>query len=132
MSYQRKNQSGFTVVELLITIAISGVIIPALAVGLTNLSVLNNQSRDLALVNMIAQNKIELLRSAGFNSLTVGTTTFTSELPNTLTSPKSATYVVSTPSTGIDQVDINVSYTSFRKSRTITYRTYISEIGVGQ
>jgi type II secretory pathway pseudopilin PulG len=84
--------SGFTIVELVITIVIAGFIIPAVAIAITNLSVINKISRDKALANMLVQNKIETLRSAGYNALSNGTTSFASELPNTISSPKSAIY----------------------------------------
>ena len=129
---RKNNQKGFTVVELMITIGICGVIVPALAVGLNSLTVINNRARDLALVNIIAQNKVEILRSSGYNSLSNGTTDFTSELPTTIASPKSATYIISSPATGVKDVSIKVSYSEYGKTLTIDYETLISEIGVGQ
>lgn len=128
----RKNQSGFTVVELLITIGMCGVIIPSLALGLSALSVYNNRARDLALVNMLAQNKMEVLRSSGFNSLSDGVVTFTSDLPNTLSSPKSATYTVSSEAVNVKKISIAITYKDYNQSRTITYESLISELGLGQ
>lgn len=125
-------REGFTVVELVITIVIMGFIIPAIAMALTNLSVINYQARDLTLTNMAAQSKVESLRSIGYNSVNTGTTSFTNELPGTLGSPKSASYTVTTPQTGIKQVDVSISYTEYKFSRTVAFRTYISELGVGQ
>jgi type II secretory pathway pseudopilin PulG len=124
--------SGFTIVELVITIVIAGFIIPAVAIAITNLSVINKISRDKALANMLVQNKIETLRSAGYNALSNGTTSFASELPNTISSPKSASYTISSPATGIKQIDVNVSFTEYNVTKNLTFRTYISELGVGQ
>jgi prepilin-type N-terminal cleavage/methylation domain-containing protein len=132
MGIRKNTESGFTVVELLITIAISGIIIPSLSIALTNLAVINNRSRDLALVNMLAQNKMELLRSAGYNSVSTGTTDFSSELPSLLTSPKTANYVVSSPVNGTKDVTITITYKEYKISRTVTYKSSISELGVGQ
>ena len=129
---RRRNQSGFTVVELLVTIGMCGIIVPALALGLIALTVYNNRARDLALVTMLAQNKMELIRSAGYNSLSDGTVTFTSELPNTLTSPKSATYTVSSPAVNVKKVSISITYKDYQQSRTIQYESLISELGLGQ
>jgi len=125
-------QSGFTVVELVVTIVIMGVIIPAIAMALTNLSVINYRARDLTLTNMAAQSKIESLRSIGYNSVNTGTTSFTNELPSTLGSPKSASYTVTTPQIGIKQVDVSISYTEYKFTKNVAFRTYISELGVGQ
>jgi type II secretory pathway pseudopilin PulG len=124
--------SGFTIAELVITIVIMGIIIPAVALALTNLSVINYQARDLTLANMIAQNKVETLRSAGYNSVATGTQSFTSELPSNMGSPKTASYTITAPQTGIKQVDVSISYTEYKATKNISYRTYISELGVGQ
>jgi type II secretory pathway pseudopilin PulG len=129
---QPARDSGFTIAELVITIVIMGIIIPAVALALTNLSVVNYQARDLALANMIAQNKVETLRSSGYNSISLGTQSFSSELPSNMGSPKSASYTVTSPQTGIKQIDVNISYTEYKSVKNTTYRTYISELGVGQ
>jgi prepilin-type N-terminal cleavage/methylation domain-containing protein len=125
-------QKGFTVVELLVTVVIAGVIIPAVALALSNLSVVNKLARDQALANALVQNKTEFLRSKGYNALSLGTTTFTSELPTTIGTPSSATYTISSPSAGIKQINIDISFTEYRTTKTLSYRTYISELGVGQ
>jgi Tfp pilus assembly protein PilE len=126
------NSKGFTVVELLITIGICGVIVPSIALGLAQLALLNNRSRDLALINLIAQNKVELLRSTGYNSLGSGTTSFSSELPNVISAPKIASYTITDVATGIKEVTISITYQDVKNPRTINYKTLISEIGVGQ
>jgi prepilin-type N-terminal cleavage/methylation domain-containing protein len=123
---------GFTIAELVITIVLMGIIIPAIALALTNLSVVNYQARDLALANMITQNKVETLRSAGYNSVSIGTVNFTAELPASMGKQRTASYSVSTPQTGIKQVDINISYTEYKSTKNLAFRTYISELGVGQ
>ncbi len=128
----RPDATGFTVVELLITIGICGVLVPSLALGLANLTVINNRSRDLALANMLAQNKAELLRSAGFNSLDVGTVDFSNDLPNVLASPKSATYTITNSQDSIKEISIDISYKDYNTVRTINYKTAVSEIGVAQ
>ena len=125
-------QQGFTIVELLLAIAMFAIVVPALTVGITNLIVLNNRARDLALVNMLAQNKIEQLRSKGYNSVPTGTVSFTSELPATLGSPSNATYTVTNPSGGIKEIALSISYKDSRTTRTLQYKTIVSEIGVGQ
>jgi prepilin-type N-terminal cleavage/methylation domain-containing protein len=126
------SQKGFTIVELVVTIVVAGFIIPAVVLALTNLSVVNKIARDKTLANMLVQNKAETLRSAGYNSLSDGTTSFVSELPNTMGSPKSASYTITSPATGIKQIDITISFTEYHSLKSLSYRTYISELGVGQ
>lgn len=125
------HQKGFTVVEMLITLALFAILIPTLTLGVSTLTQLNNRARDLTLISIIAENKIESLRSIGYNSITVGTTTFTSELPAELASPKTATYVVA-QGTGIKTIDVTISYTDYKKTKTVTYKSIVSETGVGQ
>jgi prepilin-type N-terminal cleavage/methylation domain-containing protein len=130
----KKQQSGFTIVELVTAIVVMGIIIPAVSIALTNLAVVNHLARDQSLANFIAQNEVETLRSAGYNNLTAGTTNISSMLPSTIGSPKSASYTITndTPTTGVKRVDISISYTEYRKTRSLSYRTYISELGIGQ
>jgi prepilin-type N-terminal cleavage/methylation domain-containing protein len=94
------HQKGFTIVELVVTIVIAGIIIPAVAIALNNLTAINHRARDLAIANTIAQNKVETLRSIGYNSVATGTVDFSSELPGSMGAPKSASYTISTPTTG--------------------------------
>jgi prepilin-type N-terminal cleavage/methylation domain-containing protein len=126
-----KRQGGFTMVELLISISLFAILIPALTLGLSSLTQLNNRARDLTLISILAENKIESLRSIGYNAVTTGSTVFTSELPAELASPKVATYTV-TESAGIKTIDISIQYTDYKKSRTVTYKSFIGESGVGQ
>jgi prepilin-type N-terminal cleavage/methylation domain-containing protein len=127
-----KHEQGFTLVELLLTIAVFAIVMPAIAVGINNLVVINNRARDLALINMLAQNKVEMLRSAGYNSIATGTTSFTSELPSSLASPKNASYTVTNSSPGIKEIVITIYYKDYSQTKTVNYKTIISEIGVGQ
>jgi type II secretion system protein I len=127
-----KESKGFTVVELLVAIAIFGIVIPSLTAAVTSLTVLNNRARDLTLVNIIASNKAEQLRSSGFNSLNAGTYTFTAELPNEISNPKTATYTVDTATPGQAQITINITFKDYNRTITKTYRTVVSELGVGQ
>lgn len=128
----KAQQKGFTIIELLISLAVFAFAIPAIAVALRNLIVLNNRARDIALVNIIVGNKAEQIRSAGFNSLSAGTIDFTGELPAEIASPRSASYTVTTPSAGIAEVTLTVTYKDYNKTRTQTYKTIVSELGVGQ
>lgn len=132
LRYKAIKQEGFTVLEMMITIALAGIIIPSISVAMTNINSINYRARNLALANMIAQNKVELLRSAGFNSVPVGTTVFTSELPNYFQSPKSANYVVSSSAVNLKNITVTISYNDQGNTRSISYKTFISELGVGQ
>jgi type II secretory pathway pseudopilin PulG len=129
----KRVESGFTVVELLIAIGLFGMVVPSIILGVLSLNQINDRAKDLTHANIIAENKIETLRSAGYNSLVVGSTVdFVSELPDTFTSPKSAGYTVTEPETGLRRVDIAIQYTDHSISRTLNYSSIISELGVSQ
>ena len=128
----KKSQQGFTIIELLVAIAVIGILIPTLVGFVNTLNRFNDRARDMALVNSLAENKAEALRSLGYTGLSNGTTSFASELSTSLGSPKSANYTISTPNTGIKQVDIAISYNDHGSVQTVNYRTYIGELGVGQ
>jgi prepilin-type N-terminal cleavage/methylation domain-containing protein len=128
----RSQQRGFTVIEVLMGIALFGVIMPSVILAVVGVSRLNDRAADLTRANIIAEEKFDTLRSAGYNSITDGTITFTSELPATFTAPRSATYTVATPNTGVKSVQINISYTDQGTSRNLAFKTIISELGVAQ
>ena len=128
----KKNEQGFTAIELLISISMIGIIVPSI-IGLTiTINRLNNRANDMNVVNSLVENKVESLRSLGFTGLNNGTTTFTNELPPSIDSPRSATYTISSPQPDIRQIDIQISYTDQNKPQSVSYKTYVGELGVGQ
>ena len=128
----KHKQAGFTVVELLVAIAVVGILVPTLIGFVTTLNRFNDRTRDLTLVTSMAENKIEGLRSIGYSGVNDGNYSFTNELPPTLSSPKSASYTVTTPTAGMKQVDLAISFNDHGTTQTVNYRTYIGELGVGQ
>jgi prepilin-type N-terminal cleavage/methylation domain-containing protein len=127
-----KDRRGFTVVELLVAITVFALTIPALAAGVRGLITANNRSRDLTLVSLTAENKIEELRSAGFNTLSNGTHDFSSELPPEISKPRSAAYTIASPSSDVKSVTIAITYWDYTRTKTVTYQTLVGELGVGQ
>jgi prepilin-type N-terminal cleavage/methylation domain-containing protein len=125
-------QSGFTIVELVVTIVILALSVPVMASLVNLLSSLNDRARDMAQIHALTEHKIEALRSMGFTTLTNGTTNFTSELSSSIAAPRSATYTISSASSSVKQIDVSVSYNDHGTTRTLSYRTYIGELGVGQ
>lgn len=128
-----KNESGFTVVEVLIGIGIFGLVMPAIILGVVGVSRLNDRAADLTRANILAEQKIETLRSQGYNSLLFETVDFTNELDASFTAPRSATYTVSDPGTpGTKIIDITINYTDQGNTRELTFRSIMSELGVSQ
>ena len=93
---------------------------------------MNKRTASLTQANLAAGSKSEQIRSAGFNSLSEGTFDFSGELPASIPPPKSADYSVTLLSPGLAEVQINLSYNDFGHTRSLQYKTLISELGVGQ
>lgn len=128
----KNTPNGFTIVELLVTITLIAISVPAIALLVDSLGGVNDRARDLASIHALVERKLETLRSIGFTGLSNGTTDFTSELPVSVAEPRSASYVISSVNDGIKQVDVTVSYYDHGKTQNLAYRTYIGELGVGQ
>ena len=129
----RKGASqGFTIVELLVTMIVGGLLAGSVALLLGLHTHLAQKGRDVSVTNSYVENKVESLRSIGYLGLTNGTTNLTSELPSELKAPRSASMVISDESAAIKQIDITVTYNDQGTARTYSYTTYVGELGVGQ
>ena len=126
------DSKGFTVVEMLLGIALFAIVIHTIILALNSITIINDSSKDLAIANIYAENKIEELRSIGYNSVPVSTVDITSTLPATLGKNRSGTYTVSTATAGQKQVTLTIIVESRGKIKTLNYRSIIGELGVGQ
>lgn len=126
--------SGVTIVELIVATTLIAISVPVIAGMIAVMTQLNDRAYDMTVINALAENKVESLRSKGFSGITNGTVDFTAELPATIGTPRSASYTVSDSSLGpsVKNIDINVSYNDYGTTRQTAYRTYLGELGVGQ
>lgn len=138
-SFSYKSASGFTLIELIVTIAVIGILLPVVIMFLNAINAMNGRANTLSTVNAYAENRIETFRSAGFQSvpITTGPVTFTGTeaLPEAVPKPRSATYEVTFLASGNTSVKKIVITTSFRSptgTETKKYTTYLGELGVGQ
>lgn len=127
------NEAGFTLVELLVTIVVLGIVISSLG-GLYYLmqeTEVRSQQYDLAV--RAARTEIESLRNDGYGSLTPGSSIdFTTSLPSALPANKNGTAAVSQPTTGLRRVDVTVTYTSYGIPQTVELSSDIGIVGLGQ
>lgn len=128
----KNNQQGFTLVEVLTTILVAGILIGGFTTLLTNYSYMSQRGRDLTVANSYAENKIEESRSKGYVALNIGSTNISSELPSELSSPKSGTLNITSPQSGIKKLELTITYNEQGKSKTHTYTSLLGELGVGQ
>lgn len=130
-----KPQSGFTIVELLITIVVGAILMSSISLVVVNQSNIAERAKDQTLANSFVETTVEGLRSEGYNSLVSSATPIdiSANMPTDLNAPRSAEYTVSdTAQDGLKQIDLSVSYQSQGVTQNLTYQTYIGELGVGQ
>jgi len=124
--------NGFTVLEVLIGIGLFGIIMPSILLSVVQVNRLNDKAKDLTQANILAEQKMETLRSAGFNALNIATVDFTNELSQSFTEPRSATYTVTSPYSGIKEIEVVIQYNDQGQTRTLSYKSLIGELGVAQ
>ena len=129
---KKLRDSGYTIVELLVAIIVGGVIVGAAQVLVVSHSHLAQRTRDVTVANAYTEKKIESLRSAGYLTLSDGTTNLTSELPLELKAPRSGTLTISSQTASIKRLNLSLTYNDQGVPRTYQYTTYIGELGVGQ
>ena len=129
----RKTSSGFTLVELLVTILVIGVVF----IGLSNIFVSIQQTQVktnyLETATRAAQQQIESLRNSNYNNLTPGQDIdFSSNLPGSLPQGSTGNVVVSEPSPGLKRVDVTVTYGYSGETRDVALSSLIGVIGIVQ
>lgn len=128
----RKDQSGFTLVELLVAIVVGAIFAGSANLIIVQHTHLAQRGRDLVLANSYVESKVEELRSVGFGGLSNGTTDITNELPSDLKAPHTASLAITSQSTAIKKVVISLTYNDQGSTRNYSYTTYVGELGVGQ
>lgn len=126
-------QKGFTLVELVVSIAIGAFLIGSVSTLIVNSAKIAKQSRSVAVANSFAENKIEELRSFGYSGITSGpTVNISGELPSELSPPKVATLTISDQSASLKKAVLTVEYNDQGKQKTYSYTTLVGDKGVGQ
>lgn len=127
------DEGGFTLVELLVTIIVLGIVITSLGGLYYLMQITEVQSQHYDLAVRAARTEIEDLRNNGYASLTPGSNiNFTSSLPSVLPPGKSGTASISQPADGLRRVDVTITYTDYGKPQTIELSSDIGIVGLGQ
>ena len=126
------SEGGFTLVELLVTIIVLGIVIGSLGALYYLMQITEVRSQRFDTAVRAARTEIEQLRNNGYSSLATGTTSFTADLPSTLPSDRSGIVTVSEPASGLKRVDVTITYSDYGKSQNITLSSDIGIIGIGQ
>lgn len=128
-----KQRDGFTLVELLVTIIVIGLVFAGLSNIFISIQRAQVQTSYLESATRAAQRQVESLRNSNYNSLVVGENiNFSDSLPDTLPSNSTGNVVVTEPSPGLKRVEVTVSYTYGGDSRDVTLSSLIGVIGIVQ
>lgn len=136
----RNEQSGFTVVELLITLVVIGVVFGAFMTTFTSIQNINKKALDVNHASIAAFTKLEEYENRNYTALPNTTPTgtlqevedFSSTLDTTLEAPRTAKVYVNTSSPTLKQVVVSVEYGSGPAKRVIQYATFIQRSGLGR
>jgi prepilin-type N-terminal cleavage/methylation domain-containing protein len=106
----KNNINGFTLIEAMVAILLTGLLALIFAAAFPTGQAIIQKGELVSIATDIAQEKMEELRKAGYNSLTFGTQTFqVSQLPNGQGKITISPYPTST-SPNLAKVDIEISW----------------------
>lgn len=126
-------QAGFGLVEIVIAIALLGMVSLALTGMFRGILYIQAAANYQKAATLAAQRQVESLRNSNFNDLDAGTSLdFSAQLPAELPSPKSGTAAVSEPVSGLKRVDVTVSYRHAGTVKQVKVSSTIGIIGITQ
>lgn len=136
----RGDQTGFSIVELLITLVIISTTFGAFMITFTTIQNINKKSIDINTANTIAFAKVQDYENRAFATIPTTSPTgslqmvedFSSSLPNTLETPRVGRVFVNTVSGNLKQVVVNITFGSGDSMRQIQYADFIHSNGLGR
>jgi len=132
MIKHKLQSDGFNTVELLVSILVLAVLATSINSIYLSHMVQSQKTRNLSLINSFVENKVESLRSMGFLAVNEGSYDISNELSSELYPPKTASMQISSQTSGLKKVVINITYNDQGTAQTFEYTTFIGELGVGQ
>ncbi len=130
-------QKGFSVVELLITLAVAAMAIIIIGTMFGSASRLADGSTDILAANTIAYAKLQKYENYSFASIpftTDGTAVedFSSEIPNSIPGPHVGKVFISQQSATLKYVFVRITYNSGPQERILEYGDFIQAGGLGR
>ena len=125
--------SGFTIIELIVTIVITGLV----TLAITSLFISTEKSQYSAMLlesaTRAGEQQVEALRNNNYTTLEPGQTIdFTNDLPEILPTPRTGTVSVSQPVDGLRRVDVSITYNDRGETKDVVLSSLIGQIGIGQ
>lgn len=118
-----KRETGFTVIEVLVAIAIIAVGVLALAANTVSVTQGNRISANTTIATNLAQEKIEEVKAQ--SAFTDGTVTDTVEGSSGITFTRTRLISNSSLAAHLRQIDVTVSWTEYGVSRSVAFSTYV-------
>lgn len=140
MDENSHRESGFSIVELLITLVVIGVAFGAFIVTYTSIQNISKKAIDISSANSLAFAKMQEYENKTFTSLPVtspaGTLVevedFSSTLPTSFEKPRSAKVYINTMSGNLKHVVVTIRFGSGPSERKIEYGNFIQRNGLGR
>lgn len=132
---QRKHESGFSLLELVVSAAVMSVMILAIYGYFNHIRSANRHANNIVISNQIAHQQIETYRNTSYNDLVVGTHDVSSILTPypSLHAPRTATAVITeTEPNGLKQISLTITYTDNGGVKTVYMNTLVASRGVNQ
>ena len=117
MRAEKSRIDGFTLIEVLVAMAIFAIAVLGLAVGATTVMRSNKTSYFNTIATNLAQDKMEELKATTASSITSGSDT--PPAVNGVSFSRSWTVTANQPTAGVNQIDVTVTWTDY-KSNTLT------------
>lgn len=135
-----KNENGFSIVELLITLIIISVAFGAFMVAFTSIQGINKKAIDINSANETAFSKLQEYENKDFASITttspsgtlVEVEDFSSTLSSTLEKPRTAKVYINTKSPTLKHVVVSIKFGAGADQRIIEFATLIQKNGLGR
>jgi prepilin-type N-terminal cleavage/methylation domain-containing protein len=140
MNKLHQDTRGFSVVELLITLIVIGVVFGTFLTAFTSIQNINKKSLDLSAANTLAFAKVQEYENKNYTSLPttspagtlVEVEDFSPTLPASFESPKTAKVYVNTVSPSLKQIVVTITFGSGATQRQIQYGNFIQKNGLGR
>lgn len=129
----QSSSRGFTIVELLVTIVVSGLIFLAVSSLFITIAGAQRSTRLLESATRAGEQQIESLRNNNYGALEPDSTiTFSDQLPEILPGTPTGTATISQPIEGVRRVDVAITYKDGSRDRTVKLSSLIGQIGIAQ
>ncbi len=131
-----RNNTGFTIIELVVAMAFLGIVVVSVSELYATLRQANRAANNYTIATQAAQQLVEKFRNTNYNNIPIGTTDVTASTLATypsLLAPRSATTTVTlVDANGLKQVDVAVSYKERTGIKNVQFSTLISYKGVNR